>query len=455
MVNIGVLGSCVSRDAFNSKFNEDYSDFFNIKISSGRNSLISLMSEPVDIDEKKLFIKPDTKENFFRTNCLKLDFNKGILEDIIKSDIEYLILDNYFEVIFGVLYWDDSIVTNNVWDLYETEFYSSLNKRNILQIFNNGTEYFNMWSVACDKFFKFMFAHRPDIKIILNPVMLSVDAFKKNGALDKNRYLEEAKLYNPYLIQLNKYIVENFDVYLMNYNKDLISDDNHPWGPGAVHFTKSFYNYFLENLKFIVRYDYFFKNNLDPFSNENFNENFLIELHDEFQKYMKEDFILKNKLNQHILSLSSHDSIVMRESIDFNENSHNKHCGKVILENYIFSRPNNFILQDLFESNVIKLVNLSENITLFITVYGRFGNHCENEFNIHLEKNEHNLVSHNKILEKDILFYNLVVFNGGIFESIYFFSKYNKTFRLSFKLNEELFDTLEIVKEIYSSIQIN
>lgn len=190
-----------------------------------------------------------------------MDFEKTLLADLIEADIEYLIIDNYFETIFGILYNEEYIITNNFWDLPDTKFgNTAVKKMNLLKMQNNPTEYFNLWIESCNKFFEYLHSNRPDLKIILNPARLATHALRENGDIDENRYHKKASVLNRILSELDKYIIENFDVYLMDFNENTIADDNHIWGPAEVHYEKAYYQNFLENLKSIVKLDYFLNN---------------------------------------------------------------------------------------------------------------------------------------------------------------------------------------------------
>ena len=41
---------------------------------------------------------------------------------MIENKIDYLIIDNYFEVRMGILYINNNIITNNVWHLPKTNY---------------------------------------------------------------------------------------------------------------------------------------------------------------------------------------------------------------------------------------------------------------------------------------------------------------------------------------------
>ena len=120
-IKVGILGSCVSRDVFNSQFIPNYKDFFEVTISAPRISMISLMQDPLDVDKNSLKILPNTRENVARSNFILYDLNRNLLVDLIEKEIDYLVIDNYFEVTMGVMYFQDDIITHNG-DLSKTKF---------------------------------------------------------------------------------------------------------------------------------------------------------------------------------------------------------------------------------------------------------------------------------------------------------------------------------------------
>jgi len=53
-VNIGVWGSCCTRDIFNSKFIANYKEYYNITVDQQHISVISMMSSSVKLNLQKL-----------------------------------------------------------------------------------------------------------------------------------------------------------------------------------------------------------------------------------------------------------------------------------------------------------------------------------------------------------------------------------------------------------------
>lgn len=245
---IGVLGSCASRDAFNSNIVKNYKDFFEMTISAQRTSLISIMQKPIVFDEHQIEILPLTRRNLDKSNFISYDLNRNFLKELLEKDVDYLVIDNFFEIHMGILYFNGFIITHNDWDLPHTEFYKKINKKLILTISKYPEEYFCIWSKYCDLFFEFLDLYCPNVKLILNKCRL-VDEIKKS---DETTYINQnftqmRNRLNPFLDKLDSYIINNFDVYVFDFNyENVYADENHMWGIGPVHYTKNYYYSLIE-----------------------------------------------------------------------------------------------------------------------------------------------------------------------------------------------------------------
>lgn len=179
------------------------------------------------------------------------DLNKCLIKELLEKDIDYLIIDNYLEIIMGLLYFDDTIITNNFWHLPLTEFYERIDDEVTLKITDFPDEYFCIWSKYCDLFFEFLYLYCPNIKVILNKGKL-VDKIRRS---DNTTYIDSyftvrANMINPILDKLDSYIVNNFNVYVLEYDwENIFADENHLWGLAPVHYTKNYHNALVEKIK--------------------------------------------------------------------------------------------------------------------------------------------------------------------------------------------------------------
>lgn len=253
VVSIGRFASCTSRDGFRSAYNPGYKNNFKIDFDIARCSLVSLFEQPYEINDEELIIEPLTPENIARTQGIKDDFHKVFFKKMSDNDIDYLIIDEYFEVLFGLIQIEDTFITNNTWDLPHTEFYKKLDDKKIITLENNFEEYIDLWKSSCDKFFKYMGQNFPNVKIILNKIKIVDKYMKTDGSI----YIDEqgknkAEIFNPLIKILEDYIEHNFDLFVIDCTDGVVGDENHIWGKGEVHYNKEYYEKFYREMLKIV-----------------------------------------------------------------------------------------------------------------------------------------------------------------------------------------------------------
>lgn len=252
---VGVFGSCVSRDLFNSQIVPNYKTFFQIISYSQRVSIISLMQKGINFDEKDIAFENNN-------DSIKYDLSKCWLSEIAKNPPDYIIMDVIYELIFGILILDDgNIITNNYWDLPKTKFYETIkDKSTALTIIEDSKTYFKLYKESIDLFFNFLKNNCQSTKIILNSARYATKTLKK----DKSIVDESGSSYlvnvNSYLEDLELYIQDNYDVEIMYFGRDYLADESHIWGSGRTHYEKSYYSDKFNQLKRIVEFDNVSKN---------------------------------------------------------------------------------------------------------------------------------------------------------------------------------------------------
>ena len=262
-IKFGVFGCCVSRDPFNRVFVPNYKEFFEIVLTATRVSMICLMDEPVFIDENLIKILPDNQSNRYKTWTIQYDITRGFLKQLIEQDLDYLIIDTYLEVFFGVLCWDDKIISYNSF-LNETEFYKNLKDPTHFRIQDNPEKYFEQWKKGCDSFFNFLNENCPNLKIILHKARPIDRVLREDGTIYVDEgYSKHKEIIVPFMNQLDDYISNNYDVRIIDFDEEnTLLDENHHWGKGPVHYTSDFYYDFADDLKKIVISDFYHENNL-------------------------------------------------------------------------------------------------------------------------------------------------------------------------------------------------
>jgi Family of unknown function (DUF6270) len=258
MHKIAVLGSCVSRDGFNSKFISDYKNFYSCVIHQNQMSMISLASEPIEFDEGLIDnLSPfDTKH--FRT-----ELDKSFFKEMKKHQPDYLIVDFYGDLFYGVQRIGNSYITNKKWLFKKTNLYPKLDTREEFQVFFEEKErYLKMWKAGVKKLFAFLEKNVPNCKVIVNKARF-VDEYldEESGKLfsisgsGKHKYIN-VPVYNKWWNALDNHVIKNYDVRVLDYgNKHYYSVEDHPWGRFYLHYNNSFYQDFTRKLLHIILED--------------------------------------------------------------------------------------------------------------------------------------------------------------------------------------------------------
>lgn len=102
---VAVLGACVSRDVFNSRFSPDYRSRYQVVASSFRASLISVMSAPIPAAEEGLeSLVEGSRRMFLR------DLKKPFPAELAASPPDLLVVDWAADVRLGTAVLDDGRV---------------------------------------------------------------------------------------------------------------------------------------------------------------------------------------------------------------------------------------------------------------------------------------------------------------------------------------------------------
>ncbi|WP_067930134.1 DUF6270 domain-containing protein [Alicyclobacillus kakegawensis] len=262
LINVAVLGCCATRDVFNSRFNPHYRDFYNCGLTQNQSSIISLMSDRIEYDPRKI----NNLSDYDRWN-VETEFTKEFLDLLPGLSPDYLLIDFFADVHFGCIQLSDTqYITNNRWKLWKTSYYKELEEKGGVIKFSlqqTPEAYFNLWKTCADRLFHFIHRTVPDCKIIIHKAR-NVDYFyPRDGApqrLSTSGRVQpiDVEAYNEMWSRMDEYVVETYgtDVIDLFSNNNYLSYEEHPWGPFYVHYTMNYYHDFLRELhKIVVRDD--------------------------------------------------------------------------------------------------------------------------------------------------------------------------------------------------------
>ncbi|PGZ07521.1 hypothetical protein COE30_16745 [Bacillus cereus] len=249
-IKVAVLGTCFSRNAFNSSkyFNPDYKKIYECVYTQFHSSLISLVSKPVSLDLKELENIKESDRKF-----VEVDFDKSFFNKLKESEAEYLILDLYSDASKSILKIDSDRYISCSYILEDSKYITKLENSKIIDHTNND-EYFEIWKDAVGDFIRKLKNILPEDKIILNKGRFTPTYF------DEHR--EVKSFSDPQLIYRNNYFWEKLDNYIMHLlpkakvidltNTSYIGDATYPFGKSFSHYESGYYKEFLNRLNSLV-----------------------------------------------------------------------------------------------------------------------------------------------------------------------------------------------------------
>ncbi|WP_056465298.1 DUF6270 domain-containing protein [Bacillus sp. FJAT-25509] len=242
-LKVAAFGSCVTRDNFNSKFNLNYKNHFELIRYQNQSSIISLMGNPIPYNREKI-----DNLNQYEQNDVFDDLEKNFLNDLINKQPEALILDFFGDVYFGCLKTNSSYFTNNRWKITKTSFYRELNEVTTFNLNTNLSEYFTLWKQSIDKFLQIINREIPNCKIILHKARFTGMYYDQEQNIKKINSDTDIELLNAFWDQLDEYVISNYEVSTINVKQNYISIADHAWGIFHLHFEPNYYKNFLAQL---------------------------------------------------------------------------------------------------------------------------------------------------------------------------------------------------------------
>lgn len=251
-INVGIIGACASRDAFNRRITPNYKDIFNVSCYDFQMSFPSLMSPIIEYDSVELY-KSINKLEYIERQHLYEDFNKSFLNELAVKQPDVLIIDFYTDINFGFVKLANSFITNKLFKYEKSEYISKLSFGNEYSGRNNFDSFFPIWKESIDCFMKYCNKYIPNTLILLNDFRLATyyyDAINNQKKLIKENHSPEfVANINRAMEKCNnwfkdKYAVDSIDLT----GKEYFGNPKHIWGLDHLHLMPDYYSDFLWKL---------------------------------------------------------------------------------------------------------------------------------------------------------------------------------------------------------------
>lgn len=357
--NVAIYGSCATKFPFTTIYNPDYKERYKCIINDQLHSFISTVQEPEEYDLEEISFTPNLTFNYFITKSIKQDLEKSFIRTIKNYRTDYVIFDVYYDVVRGIVLFDDDKMLSNITNLDKTEFYKRLNNVRKLNVFNNPVIYYTLWKEYCDKFFEVIRNESQDIDFILSEVrVLNLVQKENSSTYTDTSYTRWANILNHFLKKFEDYIKKTQDVYVVKFNEKNVLSENHVAGRNFAHYSDEYYTNYLKEIDKINQFielkkEICFTSASEDNPDFDSKENRILQLKhendvlkDKFDESKMKLFKLRNKLNMYCtarIDLISWGSNVGVELVEISDEEYfsydptwldkNKASGKVIETN--------------------------------------------------------------------------------------------------------------------------
>jgi hypothetical protein len=247
VTEVAVVGSCVSRDVFNSRFNPNYKDLFDCTVLGNQLSLISLMDAPFTLDEADI-----AELNEYDSRDARREAQKSLLGELVEAQPAYLILDFFSDAHFGCFSVDGHMFTRNRWKIMKASLYTKHETADLVPTLDPDA-YFQLWTEAADRFLAFVHEKLPSTRVLLHSARNVTVRVDPDGSETPHGPTGELLDMNEWWNRLDQYVIKNHSPRVLDlFTPELRTFQEHPWGPFAVHYTLDYHARFLSKLTKIV-----------------------------------------------------------------------------------------------------------------------------------------------------------------------------------------------------------
>ncbi|MGE7778631.1 DUF6270 domain-containing protein [Peribacillus sp. NPDC097264] len=252
-VKVAVLGSCFSRNPFNSTsyFNPGYKKNYSCVLTQFHSSIVSMVSSPREIDIDKM-----NDVTAYNKYFIQNDFEKNFFDQVSEMNPDYLIIDLYADAARDLIKINDDTYVSASLALRQSKYFKEFMNYEVVTHDNNEA-YFDLWKEAMLQFAKRIKEYLPEDRIILNVGGFTSKYVDADGFIKKYPRENIIQRNNYFWDKLNSWFLQCIPGCKVISLKDTkyIGQHDHPFGNTFSHYQSGYYKEFMNRLNKLVMKD--------------------------------------------------------------------------------------------------------------------------------------------------------------------------------------------------------
>lgn len=258
-VRLGILGTCMTRWAFSSKYTNAYQTVFDVPFAHFWPSVFSLTEDPMPYPKKTYANYPQREEPFVRR-----EYEKTSMKELKDAKCEYVLVDFFVDAIHGPRKLPDGKFIG--YKAYACDFYQDFLMFDSEKYFLESNDYFERWTQAADKLIDELLAIFPQNRIVLATGGLTHHYLSEEGKIQcfdgltlRSSYMTKHSInaLNYLWDKMNAYFITKIPgAHVLSMREyDFLAHDRNPANVRPYHFQQSYYRTMSAELSRVILWD--------------------------------------------------------------------------------------------------------------------------------------------------------------------------------------------------------
>lgn len=239
---IDIVGSCVSRDVFNSRFNGAYKEHVEIGETVYQTALPSIVEHAklADIDDT------DNPKSIFK-KTLDEELSGDSIDRIVESHPDFIIMDFFADIHFGVTRKMGRYVTRNHMAFQTLDdadvFYDDYESSSPERMRFDDDVYRGIAVESLCAFRDKLRGKMPKVEFIVNSARFASTYTSDDGEIVQFDNYDRIQWKNSNWATLDEIAIDKLDAQQIHHDEySLIAAPSHPWGLHPVHYVQKYYD---------------------------------------------------------------------------------------------------------------------------------------------------------------------------------------------------------------------